>query len=936
MKTTAPTDFGTRFWCLFAFLIFAGSPWMLRAQLVADGQTAVLDGVASNILDNVTVGTNGSFTLLVATNGSAISNSGTVSIGLNISAAHNQLMVAGASTWTNSGSSFNIGNGGSFSELDIVGGSTVTSVYGYLGYGNSSSNNTVLISDPGSLWQASNLYLGQGAGANNLLIVSNSAHVSSGVAALGSGAGRSNMAIVTGAGSVWSNLSGLSVGAYGSNSLFIVTNGGTVTSGTLSGLGTLGASSVSNLAVVTDAGSRWTVNGQFYVGDFSSRNELDILNGGVVADTTGIIGANIGRSNNLAVVTGTGSVWTNVYLTVGSSGSQNTLIITNGGQVYTVNTSYISQNSTASNNAVVISGTGSTLNAGYFYVGYTSPGNNRLTITNGGAFITPNVFDQGVYCNSNLVTLADTNSLLQCGVLRVGYSGTGNQFMISNGATLSVMSTATIEGTSTRVTIAGAGTLWTNSGDLQFGQLTNVLAITSGGTLVNSNGYILSNGGPTPNSNMEIVAGTNSLWKNLGNFHVADTKGQLLITNGGTLLASNSYFGESGTGNNSALVAGLGSLWTNQADLYIGSNGPNNQVTVTDSGVLRARNLTVGNVGNRNQLIVSNAGNVTIRGLAIGTPVNSQSNSVTLSGGTILITNGSASLLQYGALTVNSGTFTTPFIGTDVTGPVGSAIILNGGLFQSAATTYRNPAPFVIGDGTDVTTYEMLYSPSPNAGTHSFPGGVTVSSNALLKGFGTLISSVTVNSGGTIAPGTNIVGAITVQGNLTLNAGSTNVMKLNSPPGLADNLLGITNLIYGGTLQLANIGSALAAGNSFKLFNAKNYFGAFDTVLPASPGAGLRWDTERLKIDGVLRVFAVPTPAPAIGSSVTVDGNLLINTTGGIAYDACYLLTCTNFPPAPADWTCVATNYFDAGGVTSFTNAIPANEPQRYFKVQVN
>jgi hypothetical protein len=51
---------------------------------------------------------------------------------------------------------------------------------------------------------------------------------------------------------------------------------------------------------------------------------------------------------------------------------------------------------------------------------------------------------------------------------------------------------------------------------------------------------------------------------------------------------------------------------------------------------------------------------------------------------------------------------------------------------------------------------------------------------------------------------------------------------------------------------------------------------------------------------------------------------------------SCYLLTCTNFPPAPADWKYVATNYFDVTGATSFTNMIPAGELQRYFKVQVN
>jgi hypothetical protein len=52
-----------------------------RAQLVADGETNVLDGVITNIAGDVTVGTNGSFTLLMMTNGAALTNSGNGYVG---------------------------------------------------------------------------------------------------------------------------------------------------------------------------------------------------------------------------------------------------------------------------------------------------------------------------------------------------------------------------------------------------------------------------------------------------------------------------------------------------------------------------------------------------------------------------------------------------------------------------------------------------------------------------------------------------------------------------------------------------------------------------------------------------------------------------------------------------------------------------------------
>ena len=49
-----------------AMLVIAVLP--LRAQLVADGATKTLNGGITNIVGDVVVGTNGSFTLLVLTN----------------------------------------------------------------------------------------------------------------------------------------------------------------------------------------------------------------------------------------------------------------------------------------------------------------------------------------------------------------------------------------------------------------------------------------------------------------------------------------------------------------------------------------------------------------------------------------------------------------------------------------------------------------------------------------------------------------------------------------------------------------------------------------------------------------------------------------------------------------------------------------------------
>ena len=78
---------------------------------------------------------------------------------------------------------------------------------------------------------------------------------------------------------------------------------------------------------------------------------------------------------------------------------------------------------------------------------------------------------------------------------------------------------------------------------------------------------------------------------------------------------------------------------------------------------------------------------------------------------------------------------------------------------------------------------------------------------------------------------------------------------------------------------------------------------------------------------------AVSTPPLVSGTSF--DGsNIIISAGSGIAYDPCWLLTCTNLV-AP-NWSIVTTNYFDVNGNTIFTNAVSTDEPARYFKLQVN
>src|SRR4051812_37217841 len=70
----------SRIWLISVVLILGAASG--RAQLVADGTTATINGTSTNLAGALTVGTNGSFTTLMIRNGGAVTNGGTAAIGL--------------------------------------------------------------------------------------------------------------------------------------------------------------------------------------------------------------------------------------------------------------------------------------------------------------------------------------------------------------------------------------------------------------------------------------------------------------------------------------------------------------------------------------------------------------------------------------------------------------------------------------------------------------------------------------------------------------------------------------------------------------------------------------------------------------------------------------------------------------------------------------
>jgi hypothetical protein len=160
----------------------------------------------------------------------------------------------------------------------------------------------------------------------------------------------------------------------------------------------------------------------------------------------------------------------------------------------------------------------------------------------------------------------------------------------------------------------------------------------------------------------------------------------------------------------------------------------------------------------------------------------------------------------------------------------------------------------------------------------------------------------------------------------------TTVIKLNGP-GVSDQVQAGAGITYGGALNMVNIsGTPLAAGNSFQIFNATGYAGSFTSITPATPGAGLVWDTSQLNI-GVVNVVAA-TSQPVISSTLLLGGNLIFSGTNGVANGSYSVWTTTNLATPFTSWMTLLTNNFDATGSFSVTNPISSDSPQQFYRIQ--
>jgi fibronectin-binding autotransporter adhesin len=280
----------------------------------------------------------------------------------------------------------------------------------------------------------------------------------------------------------------------------------------------------------------------------------------------------------------------------------------------------------------------------------------------------------------------------------------------------------------------------------------------------------------------------------------------------------------------------------------------------------------------------------------------------------------------------------------------------NNEMVFSASNTYSGPT--VIGSSGNSPEVALTGNGSISHSSLIFFGGnsptvahfdvsgrsddtLTLADGQTLVGIGGVNGSLVVSTGAIISPGgtnttigittgSNPVGELAASDNITLDG--TTIIKLNgSTNDLISAAAGIT---YGGSLDLVNISSSpLSAGTTFQIFNAATYSGSFTSITPATPGAGLAWDTSHLN-SGKIGVITPGSTGPVIGGTKLIGGNLVLSGTGGTANGTYYVLTTTNLTTPLANWVPLATNTYDASGDFNVTNAVNTGSPQQFYLIK--
>ncbi|WP_287461111.1 autotransporter outer membrane beta-barrel domain-containing protein [Sphingomonas sp.] len=516
------------------------------------------------------------------------------------------------------------------------------------------------------------------------------------------------------------------------------------------------------------------------------------------------------------------------------------------------------------------SGGASTWTVGGLSVG--SGGTGELTIADGGKIMSDGAVIGEDSAGQALVT--GTGSAWQIGGrLNVGLWETG-ALRIADGALVSSQDAVVGASAHGDVVVTGPGTSWISAAQLTIGSFgSGTLRIEDGASVTSDQGYIGANA-----DGSVVVTGPGSNWQvtrynmtvgNQGNGALTIEDGGLVHAEGGLLLGVAT--GASGSLALNGTAANRGVLETSQVGAGRG--------TVTfaiDGGLVRAtRNNGTFFTGfdARDIALGANGGVIDTNGYSIGiaprftgagalikdgegvltlTGANSYTGDTTIAAGVLQLGNGGTAGSIVGDV-ANNGSLV--FFHSD---DIGFSGLISG----TGSVVQNGPGVLTLTAGNSYAGQTLV-----NAGTLRINGDqsaatglTTVFSGATLAGSGVIGGSVDMRDGATLAPG-NSPGTLTINGNLSLAAGSTLAYEFgarNTVGGPLNDLVNVGgNLTLDGTLNVT-----VPAGGSFDigLYRVFNYAGTLT--------------------DNGLALGTMPT-GPALTVQTSIAGQVNLVNTGG-------------------------------------------------------
>jgi len=172
-----------------------------------------------------------------------------------------------------------------------------------------------------------------------------------------------------------------------------------------------------------------------------------------------------------------------------------------------------------------------------------------------------------------------------------------------------------------------------------------------------------------------------------------------------------------------------------------------------------------------------------------------------------------------------------------------------------------------------------------------------------------------------------------VNGPLTMLGTNTMQIGKNGTNALCDSVAGLGTVLCGGTLNITLTSGTLMAGDTFKLFQAETYSGAFGALNFPALDQGLYWDTAALASAGLLKVSGI-TPPIVQPPAILWDGTVMLSLSGapGLSYD---IWATADLSHTPISWDWLGSAQFDASGVATYYDPYAPFYLQRFYVISV-